>query len=550
MNKTSFSKTQEEEKQGNQRDRITSRQNHGNEKREFWRKVQEVRFNHRDRSRDQEALGMRNEEKNRIPLNKQMGFKSRLKIGKSNPSKKINESKSQRTQFDKHEDGSECILGDQMKFKKFIDLSEVTCQGFDKIIYTKKGWTPTTSKFITIVCCPSARTKLEKALVRKYDERQAARNRGMREQNLWSQRQHEHWKEINQEWKHFDLIPGNHISEERFEVTTNQIEEAQFNQGKTGFLILPPLVVDDRGILSLEKIIGITNWKLDNGRFWRDTEALRGVIIPICCKGSLRNCKNWVIVKVEREAKTLEIYDTRRAIGSFALIQKHLGKVNELIANTVGNDFKVNKLQSMVNTNQVSDPEDCGIMAILITNHLALELQGEPIFQIFAKDWINMQRYYILFNMEVVFMKMKIGRSGVALSDDEIAEDTEKRNEGIWQQSSQELTAGTYVFNSQIDQWDDVVMREDQRGEIEQEFIANEGRFSELAEEVPEIEEILFPNKMKHREEGREENSDKRNTQDAEGAVVEGTKEQIQAVVNQEESFGQQQQVKEADIKE
>ncbi|KEJ83127.1 hypothetical protein OXYTRIMIC_598 [Oxytricha trifallax] len=36
----------------------------------------------------------------------------------------------------------------------------------------------------TIVCCPSTRTKLEKALVRKYDERQAARRRGAREDEL------------------------------------------------------------------------------------------------------------------------------------------------------------------------------------------------------------------------------------------------------------------------------------------------------------------------------------------------------------------------------
>ncbi|KEJ82576.1 hypothetical protein OXYTRIMIC_457 [Oxytricha trifallax] len=123
-----------------------------------------------------------------------MGFKSRLNIGKSNPSEKLHESKSQRTQFDKHEDGSVCVLGDQMKFKRIIDLSEVACQRFDKIIYAKKGGSTQVTRMITIVCCPSARSRLKKALVKKYEDRREARQRGMRERDLWSQKQHDHWK--------------------------------------------------------------------------------------------------------------------------------------------------------------------------------------------------------------------------------------------------------------------------------------------------------------------------------------------------------------------
>ncbi|KEJ82470.1 hypothetical protein OXYTRIMIC_183 [Oxytricha trifallax] len=82
-----------------------------------------------------------------------MRFKSKLKIGKSNLSKKIHEPNVQRVAFDKHEDGSACVQGDQLKFKKIIDLTEVKCQGFEKIIYAKakKGWTPMVTRLTTIV---------------------------------------------------------------------------------------------------------------------------------------------------------------------------------------------------------------------------------------------------------------------------------------------------------------------------------------------------------------------------------------------------------------
>ncbi|KEJ82846.1 hypothetical protein OXYTRIMIC_532 [Oxytricha trifallax] len=74
-----------------------------------------------------EVLGKREEEIRMVPLNKQMGFKSKLKIGQSNPSKKINEPMIQRVEFDKHIDGSKCLQDDLMKFKKiiFLDRSEM-----------------------------------------------------------------------------------------------------------------------------------------------------------------------------------------------------------------------------------------------------------------------------------------------------------------------------------------------------------------------------------------------------------------------------------------
>ncbi|KEJ82466.1 hypothetical protein OXYTRIMIC_060 [Oxytricha trifallax] len=236
MNRTNFSKrNNEEEIKYERRERFENR-GHYNKKRDFWNKVQEVRFNHRDRSKDQEAMGMRNEEHYQVPLNKQMGFKSRLKIGKTNPSKRINETQAQRVSFDKHADGSECIQKDQMKFKSLIDLSEVQCRGFDKIIYAKKGWTPMVTRMITTVCCPSSRTKIEKALVQRFDDRERARRKGVNHKELWSEKQHNHWRETNAEWKHFDLIPGNHIQEETMEAFSRQIEEVQFSQSRQEYI--------------------------------------------------------------------------------------------------------------------------------------------------------------------------------------------------------------------------------------------------------------------------------------------------------------------------
>ncbi|KEJ82588.1 hypothetical protein OXYTRIMIC_725 [Oxytricha trifallax] len=182
MEQSNFSRQQSDWKNEKGRESYMSQRDQNIKKREFWEKVQEVRFEHRDRNKDQEVPGLRNEKIREVPLNKQMGFKTKLN--------KIHEIKIQKVEFDKHEDGSTCIKGDQMKFMKIIQLTEVKSQGFDKIIYTMKGWTPMVTRMTTNACCPSTRTKLEKTLVRKHDERQAARS--------WSKCQVENQREINQ----------------------------------------------------------------------------------------------------------------------------------------------------------------------------------------------------------------------------------------------------------------------------------------------------------------------------------------------------------------
>ncbi|KEJ82905.1 hypothetical protein OXYTRIMIC_228 [Oxytricha trifallax] len=199
-------------------------------KAEFWQKVKEVRFMHRDRSKDQEVLGIRENKHSEVPLNKQMGFKSRLKIGQSNPSKRLYGTQPQRTQFDVHMDGSPCIQADQMKVKLLIDLAEVTCQGFDKIILAKKGWSTMTTRMVTIVCCPSTRSLMEKALVQRFTDKENARRQGAREWELWTEKQQEHWREINEEWQYEDILPGGHIKETTMEVCLKQIEEAQIRR--------------------------------------------------------------------------------------------------------------------------------------------------------------------------------------------------------------------------------------------------------------------------------------------------------------------------------
>ncbi|KEJ82518.1 hypothetical protein OXYTRIMIC_579 [Oxytricha trifallax] len=148
----------------------------------------------------------------------------------------------------------------------------------------------------------------------------------------------------------------------------------------------------------------------------------------------------------------------------------------------VGVDFKISKLANMMETNQVRDPEDCGILATLIINHLALELDGQPVFQIFSKDWVNMQRYYLKFNLEIGFTKMEIGRSGKAIIEDEAVREMEGKSELIWQGTDDEMGTSSYYYDPKIDRWDELVCREIPKRQLEQELFECEGKLSEIIE--------------------------------------------------------------------
>ncbi|KEJ83090.1 hypothetical protein OXYTRIMIC_349 [Oxytricha trifallax] len=213
------------------------------------------------------------------------------------------------------------------------------------------------------------------------------------------------------------------------------------------------------------------------------------------CQGLIKKCRNQLVVKTERGSKKLEIYDSRKSVGSLAIVQKHLRQISEFSEGTIGKEFRVSKIESKSETNQVKDPENFGVMAILIVNHLALELPGEAVFQIFAKDWINGQRYYAIFlPRKIGHMKMEILKSGMALEEEKVARETERKNVMIWQKADEEM--GTSVFNSHIDNWDEDIIRGSQGLQMDKEDLELEERYSQMVNEFSEAEGYLF-NKMR-----------------------------------------------------
>ncbi|KEJ82847.1 hypothetical protein OXYTRIMIC_533 [Oxytricha trifallax] len=182
-----------------------------------------------------------------------------------------------------------------------------------------------------------------------------------------------------------------------------------------------------------------------------------------------------------------------------------MDQISELAIGVVGREFRVNKLLNMAETNQVADIVDCEILLALIINYLALELQGDPVFQIFAKDWLNMQRqYFLMFNLDVGHNKIEIGRSGIAIQEDEVERDLEKKGEMIWQPANEEMGTDSTHFNQAIDRWDNIVLREYPRGELEQELTDLEGKFSQIIEETSGVEEYLPKNNTKPVQDGKD----------------------------------------------
>ncbi|KEJ82600.1 hypothetical protein OXYTRIMIC_708 [Oxytricha trifallax] len=377
-----------------------------------------------------------------------------------------------------------------MKLKNIIDFLEVKCQGFDKIIYANKGWQSQITRMVTIVCCPSTRSRVKKAQVRRFEDKEDALRRGVRESDLWLEKQKIHSR-INEDWQHFNLIPDRHVNEETLEIVMSQTEEVQFMFQKDRHLILPPMIMNDKGIHQVEKYIGSANWKLDNIRYWR-IDDISNIVIPICCQSSMKNSQNWIVVRIEKGTKQMEVYDTRRQIGSMAILQKQLKSINQVTSEKIEVECKIEKAISKLETNQVKDPEDCGLLAILIANHLALEIEGEPIFLIFSKDWLSMQRYYIMLNLEVGFTKMEIGKSGYLIREEKADQNQEKRSEFIWSQAWREIGDLQESVNQQIDNWEGIFQRNDWQMELEQEFERQEKAGSEFDGHLTELECCLF----------------------------------------------------------
>ncbi|KEJ82717.1 hypothetical protein OXYTRIMIC_124 [Oxytricha trifallax] len=132
---------------------------------------------------------------------------------------------------------------------------------------------------------------MEKALVRKFEDRKRARRRGVREDELWSEKQRCHWEEINQQWRHDDMIPGNHIMEDTMETCTKQIEELQFSLVRLNYLILPPINMREHGIAQMEKTIGTMNWKLTIANTGEKWKRLRGLLFQFTVNAPQRIAK-------------------------------------------------------------------------------------------------------------------------------------------------------------------------------------------------------------------------------------------------------------------
>ncbi|KEJ82580.1 hypothetical protein OXYTRIMIC_407 [Oxytricha trifallax] len=133
-----------------------------------------------------------------------------------------------------------------------------------------------------------------------------------------------------------------------------------------------------------------------------------------------------------------------------------------------------------MDTNKVSEPIDCGVMPILIANHFALELKGEPVFQIFLNDWINMQRQQMIFNLEVGFTKMEIGKSGHSVRDDEAEMNTKKQNSMLWRQADEGMDSGLVNANISEDGWDKLVQRNEWQAELERQYRKEEEQLGDI----------------------------------------------------------------------
>ncbi|KEJ82529.1 hypothetical protein OXYTRIMIC_689 [Oxytricha trifallax] len=203
-------------------------------------------------------------------------------------------------------------------------------------------------------------------------------------------------------------------------------------------------------------------------------------------------------MKITENTQIMEMFDPRKQVASLAEIQKHLNDFNTFMKDTVWKKFLVNKVMTKPEVNQVKDPIDCGVMSILTANHLALELQGEPMFQIFAKDWVNMQRYYLAFNLEVGHMKLETGKSGITVNAEDTEYIAEKRNQSIWQVANEEKWENTTLMRSQIDNQDDLLLSNN-RMELDGNQANENGLFSEVEENQAEVEYYLYPQQRRER---------------------------------------------------
>ncbi|KEJ82443.1 hypothetical protein OXYTRIMIC_710 [Oxytricha trifallax] len=101
-----------------------------------------------------------------------------------------------------------------------------------------------------------------------------------------------------------------------------------------------------------------------------------------------------------------------------------------------------------------------------------------------------MQRYFLLYNLEVGLMKLEIGKSVVTVEEQKMEIIREKRNEALWH-TEENGTQNTNII-SQVDVWDELVLENGIRRQMELLQEEQEEKFSEIIEEGNEIENYLL----------------------------------------------------------
>ncbi|KEJ82965.1 hypothetical protein OXYTRIMIC_652 [Oxytricha trifallax] len=151
-------------------------------------------------------------------------------------------------------------------------------------------------------------------------------------------------------------------------------------------------------------------------------------------------------------------------------------------------------------------------------NHLALELQGQPVFQIFAKDWLNMQKYYLMINLELGFVRIDIGRSGMTIEKEEMEANREKKSEALWLLVDKDLDTVMINQHSKIDVWDELVLKNAAQFELERENNRQGGEFSDVDEDLTEAEWYLS-NDGSNTQHRRQDFQGKKDTQETQETI-------------------------------
>ncbi|KEJ82735.1 hypothetical protein OXYTRIMIC_423 [Oxytricha trifallax] len=118
---------------------------------------------------------------------------------------------------------------------------------------------------------------------------------------------------------------------------------------------------------------------------------------------------------------------------------------------------------------------------------------------------IKMQRYYLLFNLEIGYMRLEIGKSGIALEERDMDKITDKINQTLWQEENRSQQTN---FNTHVDTWDDLVLDKGNKSQLEQFREEQEGNFSEIEKNPIDVEDSFTAFKMDGNMKGKEENQE------------------------------------------